>query len=167
MGSTAQENETLMTQMDQAPLAYLARRDVSMQWSGFLRALLDTLDAHLDRQSRDALLRAVGERFGAGMPLPTSETLASLETRMNEILASMTWGQVRLELDPQDRALLFIHTAAPCISTPADEDGAWLGPVLEGLYSNWLTAQQGTESGPAMVRLSKLEPGLAVLRFGS
>jgi hypothetical protein len=156
-----------MMQTDPAALAYLARRDVSMQWRGFLRALLETLDVHLDRQSRDALLRAVGERLAAAMPLAPAETLAVLEVRMNEALAAAAWGHVRLHLDPQDRALHFAHSAAPCISTRDDEAGAWLGSVLEGLYATWLSAQPGGgEAGLARLRLVRLEPGLATLRFG-
>jgi hypothetical protein len=157
-----------MTQMDHAALAYLARRDVSRQWRGFLGALLETLEGQMDSAARDALLRAVGQRLAAAMPLPPAETLEGLEARMNEALASATWGHVALELDPQDRRLRFRHSAAPCVSTPHDPAGAWIGPVLEGLYGAWLSAQPGgAEAGPATVRLEALEPGLARLQYGA
>ena len=49
-----------MTAVAESPsLSYLARRGVAAQWRGFLRALVETLDANLDAASRDALLRAV------------------------------------------------------------------------------------------------------------
>jgi hypothetical protein len=157
-----------MTQTDHAALAYLARRDVSAQWRGFLRALLEVLEAQMEPSAREALLRAVGGRFAAAMPLPPADTLPELERRMNEALAAAAWGHVALELDPQDRQLRFTHSAAPCVAAPGDEAGAWLGPVLEGLYAAWLGAQPGGEdAGPAALRLVSLEPGLAKLRYGA
>ena len=62
-----------MTQTDQSALAYLARRDVSVQWRDFFRAVLETLDTTLEREGRDTMLRKVGERFAAAMPLPAAE----------------------------------------------------------------------------------------------
>ncbi|MBO1075618.1 cellulose biosynthesis protein BcsD [Roseomonas marmotae] len=157
-----------MTQMDRTALAYLARKDAGAQWRGFLRALLETLEGQLDQPARDALLREVGRRFAAAMPLPPAETLAGLEARMNEALAAAAWGYVTLALDPQDRRLHFTHHAAPCIATAGDGAGAWLGPVLEGLFGTWLSAQPGgEEAGAATVRLTSLEPGLARLQFGA
>jgi hypothetical protein len=168
LGAEAGRTQQLMTQTDQAALAYLARRDVSIQWRGFLRALVDTLDARMERQDRDALLRDAGGHFAALMPLPPAETLEGLESQMNEALAAVSWGHVTLELDPQDRRLRFTHRVAPCVATPQDPAGAWLGPVLEGLYGAWLSAQPGGENaGPATVRLAELEPGLARLQYGA
>jgi hypothetical protein len=157
-----------MMQADQSALAYLARRDVSVQWRDFLRALLETLDATMQRDSRDSLLRAIGQRFAAAMPLPASDTLAALEMRMNEALAAASWGHVLLELDQRENTLRVVHSAGPCIPAPGDEAGAWLAPVLEGLYSNWFGAQPGGEGDTGItVRLLALEPGLATLRYGS
>jgi len=157
-----------MMQADQSALAYTARRDVSAQWRDFLRAMLDTLDATMQRDSRDNLLRAIGQRFAAAMPLPASDTLAALEVRMNEALAAASWGHVVLELDQRENTLRIVHSAAPCISTPGDDTGAWVAPVLEGLYSNWFGAQPGGEGDTGItVRLLALEPGLATLRYGS
>ncbi len=155
-----------MTQADHSALAYLARKDVSGQWRHFLLALLDTLDVRMDRETRDGMLRAVGERFAASMPLAASATLAALEVRMNEALASISWGQVLLELDERAHNLRVVHSAAPCVSAPGDEDGAWLGPVLEGLYSAWLNDQQGGGSSTS-ARVESFEPGLTVLLYGA
>jgi hypothetical protein len=160
--------QSFMTQTDQAALAYLARRDVSQQWRGFLRALLETLDAQMDPAARSTLLREVGQRLAAATPLSPAETLSGLEGRMNEALAAMAWGHVALELDPQDRRLRFLHRVAPCVALPQDPAGAWLGPVLEGLYGAWLAAQPGgEEAGPARVQLESMEPGLARLQYGA
>ncbi|WP_181378073.1 cellulose biosynthesis protein BcsD [Teichococcus aestuarii] len=156
-----------MTQMDQAALAYLARRDVSAQWRGFLRALLETLDANLDRNTRNGLLRAVGGRLGQALPLPAATTLAELEARMNAALAELSWGYVSVALDEADRSLRLSHHAAPVVGAPGDEVGSWFATVLEGLYTAWLAAQQGggSEAGPQL-RVVQSEPGLVQLRYG-
>ena len=72
-------------------LSYLARRGVAAQWRGFLRALVETLDANLDPGSRDSLMRAVGGRFAALMPLPpcTSERTAR-NSRIRSLILSMS-----------------------------------------------------------------------------
>lgn len=156
-----------MSETDQAVLAYVARRDVSPQWRGFLRALVETLDASLDAQSRDALLRAVGARLADSLPLPGMETLAALQDRMNDALAAMAWGYVAVSLDEGDRSLRLTHFAAPAIALPGHAGGAWFGPVLEGLYGAWLAAQQGG-GGASEARLHVVEavPGRIELRYG-
>jgi hypothetical protein len=156
-----------MTETVQPALAYIARRDVSPQWRGFLQAMLPALAARLPGAERDTLLRETGERLAAAWPLDAAETLDGLEQRMNEVLAAARWGHVTLHLDAQDRTLRFLHGAAPCIPVASDPDGAWLGLVLEGLYAAWLSAQPGGgEAGAARVRLVSLKPGEAVLAFG-
>ena len=102
---------------DPTTLSYLARRGVAVQWRGFLRALVETLDAHLDASSRDSLLRAVGGRMAALAPMPACATLTELESRMNDVLAAADWGYVQLTLDATATALLINHAAA--LSTPA------------------------------------------------
>jgi len=156
-----------MTQTLQPALAYLARRDVSAQWRGFLGAMLPALAARLPDAERDALLRDAGERLAAAWPLQPADTLDGLEQRMNEALAAARWGHVALQLDAADRTLRFVHGAAPCVAAAGDPDGAWMGPVLEGLYAAWLSAQPGGgEAGAARVRLVSFTPGEAVLAFG-
>lgn len=155
-----------MMQTDPAAAAYLARRDVSAQWRGFLRALVETLDAHLDAGSRDGLLRSVGGRLGALLPLAPAGTLAELEVRMNEALAGMAWGYVAIGLDEADRALLLTHSLVPLVPQGADSQGAWIGPVLEGLYGAWLRAQQGGEPGEMPLRVAQQGAGQIVLRYG-
>lgn len=155
-----------MTQTDQAALAYLARREVSAQWRGFLRALLETLDAHLDRNSRNGLLRAVGARLATALPLRPAATLAELEARMNATLAELSWGYVTVALDEADRSLRLTHRAAPAVPAAGDEAGDWFATVLEGLYATWLVAQQGSVEGGPQLRVLRSEPGLVTLRYG-
>ncbi|MCQ4161798.1 hypothetical protein NON00_17945 [Roseomonas sp. GC11] len=155
-----------MTQPDPAALTYLARRDVSAQWRGFLRALVETLDGSLDRAGRDGLLRAVGARLGAALPLAAAETLPVLEARMNEALAGMAWGYVSLSVDEADRSLRLTHLALPVLPVAGDDSGAWMGAVLEGLYGAWLGAQQGGAAGGATLRVVQGDTGRLVLRYG-
>jgi Cellulose synthase subunit D len=126
-------------------LSYLARSGVAAQWRGFLRALIETLDANLDAASRDALLRAVGARMAGTMPLAACGSLPELEARMNEALAACDWGWVEISLDPQDRSLVLTHTAAPSVAAGAEANGGWIAAVLEGLYGGWLGGQQGSD----------------------
>lgn len=150
---------------DPTTLSYLARRGVAVQWRGFLRALVETLDAHLDPGSRDSLLRAVGGRMAALAPMPPCGTLAELESRMNDVLAAADWGYVQISLDANAKALMINHSAPPLVSTHHDATGGWVGAVLEGLYANWLAAQPGAEGGVAVKR----QPGgggSVTLRYG-
>jgi hypothetical protein len=150
---------------DLPSLTYLARRGVSAQWRGFLRALIETLEANLDTASRDALLRAVGARLGGLIPLPPCASLAELETRMNEALAGCDWGWVELALDPQDRALVLTHSAAPFVAAGAEAGGVWIAAVLEGLYGAWLGAQPGSDPSLAPRRVAATA-ATVTLRYG-
>lgn len=154
-----------MTPAEPTALSYLARRSVPAQWRGFLRALVETLDANLDAASRDALLRSVGARLGTLHPLPVCGGLSELESRMNEILAAADWGWVEVTLDTQERALVLTHCAAPAVGTGADPSGGWLVAVLEGLYGAWLAGQPGAERG-MMPRRASGSAGTVVLRYG-
>ena len=150
---------------DPTTLSYLARRGVAVQWRGFLRALVETLDAHLDPTSRDSLLRAVGGRMAALAPMPACATLAELESRMNDVLAAADWGYVQLSLDATAKALLINHAAAPLVSTHHDATGTWVTAVLEGLYGAWLAAQPGAE-GQVPIRRLPASAGSVSLRYG-
>jgi hypothetical protein len=150
---------------DPTTLSYLARRGVAAQWRGFLRALVETLDAHLDATSRDSLLRAVGGRMAALAPMPACATLAELESRMNDVLAAADWGYVQLSLDATAKALLIHHAAAPLVATHHDATGNWVAAVLEGLYGAWLATQPGAE-GQVPIRRSPATPGSVSLRYG-
>jgi hypothetical protein len=139
---------------DPDALTYIARRGVAPQWRLFLRAMMETLETHLDHGAREGLLRMVGARMAALMPLPPCTTLAELEARMNDTLAAADWGYVQLSLDVNSRTVVLRHVAAPLVGTHADLTGSWLGSVLEGLYGTWFSNQPGAE------------PGIHVRRFG-
>lgn len=149
---------------DPTTLSYLARRGVAAQWRGFLRAMVETLDANLDPASRDTLLRAVGGRMATLAPMPPCGTLAELESRMNDVLAAADWGYAQLLFDPQAKALVIVHIAAPLVSTHHDASGGWVGAVLEGLYAAWLANQPGAE-GNIPLKRSPAQAGSVTLRY--
>lgn len=155
----------MTTVVELRSLSYLARRGVSPQWRGFLRALIETLDANLDVASRDALLRAVGARLAGLMPLAAGASLTDLEARMNEALAACDWGWVEIGLDQQDRSLLLTHSAAPSIAAGAEGHGGWIAAVLEGLYGTWLSAQPGADQAMAPRRMG-VAGATITLRYG-
>ena len=155
----------MTTVAESRSLAYLDRRSVSPQWRGFLRALIETLDANLDVASRDALLRAVGARMAGLAPLPGCTSLNELEARMNEALAASDWGWVEIGLDQQDRSLLLTHNAAPAVAAGAEGQGGWIAAVLEGLYGTWLAAQPGADQAMAPRRVAATAATIT-LRYG-
>lgn len=145
--------------------AYLARRGVSGQWRAFLRALVETLDEHLDHEGRAALMRAVGRRMADAMPLPHCDTLKALESAINDALGAAEWGYCQISVNVETRRLVVTHAAAPAIGAGDDADGGWIGAVLEGLYAGWLAEQPGADAhlAPAM---ASYVPGEARLEYG-
>jgi len=160
----AHEPEARMTSAEPISAAYIARRGVSQQWRGFLRAMVETLDEHLDSAGRSALLRAIGARMAADLPLAYCDTLAELEARINDTLAGAEWGFCRLSVDLPAALLVIAHGAAPAVSTSQDADGAWAGAVLEGLYGTWLAGQPGADASLAP-KIVAWTPGEAVLHY--
>ncbi len=145
--------------------AYLARRGVSNQWRAFLRALVETLDQHLDAEGRASLMRAVGGRMADIIALPHCDTLAEMEARINDALAAAEWGYVELAVDTGSRHLLVTHHAAPALAAGTDADGRWVGAVLEGLYGAWFAAQPGSDAKLKPV-VTGYVPGRVTLGYG-
>ncbi len=136
------------------------------QWRGFLRALIEELDASADPQTRDLILRGIGTRMAQTAPMPSASSIVTLEMEMNDALADMQWGSVRLELREAEHCLLFAHSNLPRISWAGDPPGTWLAPVLGGLYETWMGQQPGAD--PALVARihSRDQSGAVVLRYG-
>jgi hypothetical protein len=135
-------------------------------WEVFLRALLDTLDAHMPAEERAVLLRAIGAQMAALSPIPPEDTLSGLEARINERLAEPRWGSVSIALDSGGPALVLTHETAPVLGTGQDREGSWMGPVLEGLHAGWIAAQPGAEPEIA-AHLVSAEKDRFVLRYGA
>jgi hypothetical protein len=154
-----------MITVEPVTAATLARRAAPPQWRGFLRALVETLDEHVDAEGRAALMHAIGVRMAAALPLPYCDTLSGLEGCINDALSAADWGYCRLALDTQSPRLVVTHGAAPAVAAGADEEGAWAGAVLEGLYTTWFAAQPGADP-TVPLKLTSWAPGKAVLEYG-
>ena len=116
-----------------------------VQWRLFLRALAEEVDSLAGPEERDDLLRGVGHRMSRMAPLPEVETLEALEIEMNDALAALGWGEVRLVVDEASPALRVVHTGLPRIGTVGTPPGQWLGALLLGLYDGWFQQQPGAQ----------------------
>ena len=100
------------------------------------------------------------------MPLPPATSMETLELEMNDALAAVAWGQVRLDLQEDDRCLLLRHTGLPRIGSLGDPPGSWLAAVLEGLYEGWMTQQPGSEPSLSARIQPDATTDSVVLRYG-
>lgn len=151
---------------EEAPRPMTSCSESRPHWEIFLRAMLDTLDAHMQPEERAVLLRAIGARIAVLSPLPPEGTLAGLEARMNERLAEPRWGVISIALDSSGPALVLTHDLLPVLPIASDAEGGWIMPVLEGLLGGWIAAQPGAEPDvPA--HLVSNGRGTAVLRYGA
>lgn len=136
------------------------------KWDGFLRALMETLEAHMQPEEQAVLLRAIGGQMAALAPIAPEGTLGALEARINERLADQRWGVVSIALDSHGPALVLTHEALPVLPTTTDAEGRWLGPVLEGLHGGWIGAQPGAEPDVS-AQIVRHGAASAVLRYGA
>jgi len=133
-----------------------------LRW--FLRAFAEEIDSTATPGKRDDMLRGVGARLARLMPVPPVESLAALEMEMNDVLASVGWGQACLELDESERTVLITHTGLPRIGSLGSPPGTWLSAVLEGLYGAWMAQQPGSVPDLAAQRVTVGDT--ITLRFG-
>jgi hypothetical protein len=127
----------------------------------FVRAFAQTIDAEAGIEGRDDLLRSIGAEMARLLPVPCVSSLEALQIEINDRLAQICWGSVRMELHEDDRALLIAHSGLPRIGSAGDPPGTWLAAALEGLYQTWITSQPG---GDATLRVRReLEPAGDIL----
>lgn len=138
----------------------------SAQWRPFLRALAEEIDSLANPAERDDMLRGVGGRMARLMPLPQVATLHMLSLEMNEVLASLGFGQASLSVDEADRYLVITHTGLPRVGSAGDPPGTWLSALLEGLYEHWLAAQPGADPALVANRFGKPDADVITLRYG-
>jgi len=139
--------------------------EFSVDWTLFLRAMADEIDAVGGANARDALLRAVGLRVAAMRPVGASPNMETLAMEMNDQLSAIGWGNMAFTLSERDRALLITHSQLPRVGAAGDPPGTWLSALLEGLYEGWLAQLPGSD--PSMiVRRMRLTPQAVLLRYG-
>ncbi len=138
----------------------------AVQWRGFVLALAHEVEAIMPPRSRDRLLRAVGQRMAQMRPIPATASMDALQIEMNEILAELGWGSVRLAAPDTERGMLLTHFGLPRIGAVGNPPGTWLAAVLEGLYSGWMAAQPGSEPSLAVELQGPANADALVMRYG-
>ncbi len=124
------------------PMSHV-RAPGAVDWRAFLRGFAEEVDSLAGPGERDDMLRGIGRRMARMVPLPPARDLATLEMEMNEALATLGWGEVRLQLLEPERKLQMTHMGLPRIGALGAPPGLWLSALLEGLYDGWLAQQPG------------------------
>lgn len=147
-------------------MGYYARQQCSTQWFAFLAAFSEEFGQKIPVAELRVLMARLGGGMAKNMPSPEGDTLAELETSINDIWFSMDWGWVRL-VEKSD-GLLLEHHAAPIQYAFGEEALAWSPAILEGIYAYWFAVIGGKDSP---LRLTQVEPaqadsGSVLFRFG-
>jgi hypothetical protein len=145
--------------------AYLQRRSTSPQWRVFIAALASELFENFRPEEASGFFRALGVRMAAQLPLERLETLQQLESAINAALDQIAWGQAHFIIAGED--VVIRHVCFPDL--PADDAARpmWIrgfSAALEGLYGEWLRAQEA----PAQMKAQFLgeKPSTLELRLG-
>jgi Cellulose synthase subunit D len=148
------------------PQPSMGATDGAPRWRLFLRALADEIEAVAGPAERDRMLRGAGVRMAKLMPLPEVRSLEALEMEMNEALAAIGWGHVRLSLNEAERNLSISHAGLPHIGSLGTPPGTWLAPMLEGLYETWMAQQPGSDPALRARLAGPATSERVTLRFG-
>lgn len=149
----------------QRPEAGLEHAHAGIDWTLFLRAMADEIDAVGGANARDSLLRAVGQRVATMRPVGSAPNMETLAMEMNDQLAAIGWGMVNFVLSERDRSLLITHSHLPRVGAAGDPPGTWLSAMLEGLYETWLAQLPGSDQ-TLVVRRMRITPQAVLLRYG-
>jgi hypothetical protein len=137
----------------------------SAAWRVFLRGLAAELDAQAGPETSAAILRATGQQMAGMLALIAVGSLEALELEMNAVLADIGWGRVRVALNEAERCVVLSHSDLPRIGSAGEPLGAWLAPVLEGLYQGWMGQQPGSD--PSFVaRVRGYDIATILIRYG-
>ncbi len=148
------------------PEAGLSQPGLSqVDWTVFLRAMAEEIDASGGSAARDALLRFVGQRIATMRPITPAPDMATLAMEVNDQLAVLGWGTAAFTIDEADRSLLITHARLPRIGAAGDPPGTWLSALLEGLYEGWMAQLPGGDSA-LVARRVRVTPQTVVLRYG-
>jgi hypothetical protein len=134
-------------------------------WRTFLRGLAVELDAQVGSDASIGILRGVGQQMASLLPLISVASLEALELEMNMVLAEIGWGHVQIALHAAERWVSIIHTGLPRVGSAGEPPGAWLAPVLEGLYQGWMGQQPGADIS-FRARIGQYEGESIVIRYG-
>lgn len=145
-------------------LRYFVEQHCSRQWVHFLAAMFAEFEERVDPLEADQFLETLGSRMARSLPLRRCDSLEELENDINTVLEGIDWGWVRIA--ESGRFIEINHGAYPII--PQDEARrSWLVPILEGVYTEWLSAQGGDPGFSARLVGPRRAPGTAfIFRYG-
>ncbi|HEY1798100.1 MAG TPA: cellulose biosynthesis protein BcsD [Stellaceae bacterium] len=146
---------------DRISLRYFAQQHCARQWAHFIAAMFAEFEERVDPAEADQFLETLGSRMAQSLPLRRCDSLEELEEDINAVLEGIDWGWVRIE---ESGGFIEIeHGAYPLV--PQDESRrSWIGPALEGLYTEWMTGQGGDPTCSARLAETPAEVG-APMRF--
>lgn len=137
----------------------------AIDWSIFLRAMAEEIDALGGKGARDALLRGIGGRMALMRPIAAAPDMDTLVMDLNDTLGEMGWGGVSFQLNEQDRSLQIVHTYPPRIGAAGDPPGTWISALLEGLYEGWMNQLPDSDK-ELVARRTSVTPQVVLLRYG-
>ncbi|WP_028241757.1 cellulose biosynthesis protein BcsD [Stutzerimonas azotifigens] len=127
------------TDIQNRNLAYYGELHDGRQWRPLVMTLVAEMYGSAGAVDACNFLRHVGTRIAAAHPLAEQPTLDELEARLNEVLLALDWGWVRLSVDSQ--SIRIVHGAYPGVHERAEHWAQAIAAVLEGMYQQWLQAQ--------------------------
>lgn len=124
--------------MENAIVTYLADRQCSSQWKGFLQNLAEVLASVGSETELKSLAHRAGMRFASQQPLPACDTLDDIRLAMCAVWHPLDWGWVELYEHPTH--LQIVHRCSPLVAGFGSTHALWVSGYLEGAYQQWFDA---------------------------
>ena len=136
---------------DRASLRYYRQQHCARQWAHFLAAMVAEFEERVDPVEADQFLETLGARMAQTLPLRRCDSLAELEDDINAVLEGIDWGWARIA--EKGGYIEIVHGAYPVVAQD-ETRRSWIAPILEGLYTEWMTEQGGDASCSARLTAS-------------
>lgn len=128
---------------DRASLRYYTQQNCARQWVHFLAAMFAEFEERVAPAEADQFLETLGIRMAQSLPLRRCDDLQELEDDINAVLEGIDWGWAQIA--ETGGYIEIVHGAYPVVAQD-EARRSWVAPVLEGLYSQWMTEQGGDTS---------------------
>ncbi|WJV53815.1 cellulose biosynthesis protein BcsD [Pectobacteriaceae bacterium CE90] len=135
-----------MNERQQQTLSYYRQQQFQPGWVSLLNVVIEGMIENAGEQDAITFLYQAGEQLAERYPLKDAVTVEGLECEINRVLAIFHWGCV--DIQPSEQALDIFHLALPDDDNRRLKGKQWrmaMGAVLQGLYSRWLSAQNGND----------------------
>lgn len=137
----------------QRNLRYLLESNIAPQWRDWIAALAPVLVDEIGEARAWDLMQRTGSAVARRRPLRPCETLAMLQETVEEELNRLNWGWAKFSV--RGSGVDIMHGAYPFAPAPDDPAGSWFAAVLEGLYTEWLSALSGN---PELTTIATVRP---------